>query len=62
MHPSEDQDFYYRVCRTGPVALVDAVTIHYQIGAPDAATSDARGYELATSSQRVYRRLRALGG
>jgi glycosyltransferase involved in cell wall biosynthesis len=57
VHPSEDQDYYYRVCLTGPVALIDAVTIHYQIGAADAASGEARFYELATSSMMVFNRL-----
>jgi glycosyltransferase involved in cell wall biosynthesis len=58
VHPSEDQDYYYRVCLTGPVALIDAVTIHYQIGAADAASGEARFYEVATSSMKVFNRLR----
>jgi GT2 family glycosyltransferase len=57
VHPSEDQDFYYRVCLTGPVALINAVTIHYQIGAADAASGEARYYELATSSMKVFKRI-----
>jgi len=57
VHPSEDQDYYYRLCRTGPVALIDAVTIHYQIGAADAASGYSRHYELATSSLKVFTRL-----
>jgi glycosyltransferase involved in cell wall biosynthesis len=58
VHPSEDQDYYYRLCLTGPVALIDAVTIHYQIGAADAASGEARFYEVATSSMMVFNRLR----
>jgi len=58
VHPSEDQDYYYRVCLTGPVALIDVVTIHYQIGAADAASGDARYFELATSSMAVFKRLK----
>jgi glycosyltransferase involved in cell wall biosynthesis len=58
VHPSEDQDYYYRVCLTGPVALIDTVTIHYQIGAADAASGDARYYEMATSSMMVFNRIR----
>lgn len=34
----EDYHFHLRVCREGPVAFVDAVTIQYQVGAPDAMT------------------------
>ncbi|OPX92407.1 MAG: Hyaluronan synthase [Pelotomaculum sp. PtaB.Bin104] len=58
VHPSEDQDYYYRVCKTGPVALVDTVTTHYLIGAADAASGNHRLYELATSSLMVFNRLR----
>ncbi len=58
VHPSEDQDYYYRVCLTGPVALIDTVTIHYEIGSADAASGEARYYELATSSMKVFNRLR----
>jgi len=58
VHPSEDQDYYYRVSLTGPVALIDAVTIHYQIGAADAASGDHRFYELAMSAHMVFNRLR----
>ncbi len=58
VHPSEDQDYYYRVCKTGPVALIDAVTTHYLIGAADAASGNHRLYELATSSLKVFNRLR----
>ncbi len=57
VHPSEDQDYYYRVCKTGRVALIDTVTIHYQIGASDAATAESRSFELATSSLKVFERL-----
>jgi glycosyltransferase involved in cell wall biosynthesis len=58
VHPCEDQDYYYRVCLTGPVALIDEVTIHYQIGATDAASGNHRMYELATSAMTVFNRLR----
>jgi glycosyltransferase involved in cell wall biosynthesis len=58
VHPAEDQDYYYRLCLTGPVALIDVVTIHYQIGAADAASGEARFYEVATSSMIVFTRLR----
>jgi len=58
VHPSEDQDYYYRVCKTGPVALIDTVTTHYLIGAADAASGNHRLYELATSSLKVFYRLR----
>lgn len=60
VHPSEDQDFYYRLCLTGPVALVDTITIYYQIGADDAASGKFRNYELATSALKVFNRLRKL--
>ena len=62
MSPSEDQDYYYRVCQTGPVAFIDAVTLHYQVGAADAATSSSQGLLLATSSLRVFERLRTSAG
>ncbi len=62
VHPSEDQDYYYRVCLTGPVALIDDVTIHYQIGAADAASGDHRFYEMATSAMMVFNRLREKAG
>jgi glycosyltransferase involved in cell wall biosynthesis len=52
-YPSEDQDYYFRVCKTGPVALVDAVTLHYRIGSENAATGPAQGIALATSYLRV---------
>lgn len=52
-HPAEDQDYYFRVCKTGPVALVDAVTIHYCIGAEDAATGPSRGIALSKSHLKV---------
>lgn len=58
LHPAEDQDFYYRVCKTGSSSLIDAVTVHYQVGAADAATADSRFYELATSAHKVFERLR----
>ena len=57
VHPCEDQDYYYRVCKTGPVAHLEDVTIHYQIGADDAASGPSRSYELATSSLMVFNRL-----
>jgi glycosyltransferase involved in cell wall biosynthesis len=60
VHPSEDQDFYYRVCRTGPVAFVDTVTTHYQVGAADAASGQSRYLEMATSSLEVFNRILSL--
>jgi glycosyltransferase involved in cell wall biosynthesis len=36
--PGEDHDFHLRLCKVGPVAFVDAVTIHYLTGAEDAIT------------------------
>jgi glycosyltransferase involved in cell wall biosynthesis len=57
VHPSEDQDFYYRVCKTGPVAFVDTVTTHYQVGAADAASGHSRYLEMATSSLEVFNRI-----
>ncbi len=62
VHPSEDQDYYYRVCRTGPVGLIDVVTIHYEIGSADAASGSHRMYELATSAMKVFYRLRERNG
>lgn len=58
LHPAEDQDFYYRLCKTGSSALIEAVTIHYQIGAADAATADSQYYRLATSALKVFELLR----
>jgi len=58
VHPAEDQDYYYRLCLTGPVALIDTVTIHYQVGAADAASGEARFYEVAVSAMKVFNRLR----
>jgi glycosyltransferase involved in cell wall biosynthesis len=52
-HPAEDQDYYFRVCKTGPVALVDTVTLHYCIGAEDAATGSSRGIALSKSHLKV---------
>jgi len=57
--PSEDQDFYQRVCKTGPVAYVDTVTLHYLIGATDAITSPTQSAKLATSYLRVMDRILA---
>jgi GT2 family glycosyltransferase len=48
-HPAEDQDYYFRVCKTGPVAFVDSVTLHYSVGAADAATAPSQGLALAKS-------------
>jgi glycosyltransferase involved in cell wall biosynthesis len=31
----EDHDFHFRVCREGPVALLDVSSIQYQVGMPD---------------------------
>jgi GT2 family glycosyltransferase len=31
----EDHDFHFRVCREGPVALLDISSIQYQVGMPD---------------------------
>ncbi len=62
LHPAEDQDFYYRLCKTGSSALVEAVTIHYQIGAADAATAESQHYKLATSALKVFERLRKQEG
>jgi GT2 family glycosyltransferase len=31
----EDHDFHFRVCREGPVALLDVSSIQYQLGMPD---------------------------
>jgi glycosyltransferase involved in cell wall biosynthesis len=52
-HPCEDQEYYFRLCRTGPVVYVDAVTIHYCVGAADAATAPSQAVKLATSHLRV---------
>lgn len=56
-HPSEDQDYYFRVCETGPVALADAVLVHYTIGGEDAASSPKRGLALSTSYLHVLEKL-----
>jgi GT2 family glycosyltransferase len=31
----EDHDFHFRICREGPVALLDVSSIQYQVGMPD---------------------------
>jgi GT2 family glycosyltransferase len=43
----EDFDFHLRVCREGPVAFIDEVTIQYQVGAPDAITRPELRYDFA---------------
>jgi glycosyltransferase involved in cell wall biosynthesis len=53
-NPCEDQEYYFRVCRTGPVVYVDAVTVHYCVGAADAATAPSQAVKLATSYLRVF--------
>lgn len=55
-HPCEDQDYYFRVCRTGPVAWLDAPTVHYTIGAADAETAPHRRTALATKYVKVVER------
>lgn len=58
-HPCEDQDYYFRVCRTGPVAWLDAVTVHYTIGGADAETAPRHRAKLTTKYLHVLeRRLR----
>ena len=41
--PSEDHDCYFRVCKTGSVALIDAVTTHYTRRGDDAESGPRRG-------------------
>lgn len=43
----EDYDFHLRTCREGPVAYVDAVTLRYEIGMPDAITRPGNDVEFA---------------
>lgn len=60
--PAEDQDFYQRVCKTGKVGYLDAVTIHYMTGAADAATAPSQGVKLARSYLRVFEGILARDG
>ena len=45
----EDYPFYLRACKLGPVAFVDQVTIHYQLGMTDALTENKYNYQLANN-------------
>lgn len=56
-NPSEDQDYYFRVCRTGPVAFVDAVTLHYRMGSPDALSGPSQSMKLAKSYLKVINKI-----
>jgi glycosyltransferase involved in cell wall biosynthesis len=54
----EDYDFYLRTCREGPVAFLDAASIHYQVGTPDQLTHHHRvmaTHFLATIAKAVDR-------
>lgn len=55
--PSEDHDYYFRVCKTGPVAFIDAVTTLYTRGAEDAESGPHRSRILSTKSLMVTRKL-----
>jgi glycosyltransferase involved in cell wall biosynthesis len=43
----EDYPFHLKTCAEGPVAFVDAVTIHYTIGAADALSSPEKMVKIA---------------
>jgi glycosyltransferase involved in cell wall biosynthesis len=54
-HPCEDQDYYRRVCKTGPVAWMDTATVHYTIGAEDAESGPRRAVQLSTKYLKVVK-------
>ena len=60
--PSDDHDYYYRVCKTGPVAFLNTVTLHYTIGAPDAATASQQSVAMASTYLKLLNDLIELEG
>jgi glycosyltransferase involved in cell wall biosynthesis len=46
-HPCEDQDYYFRLSKTGPFALVDRATILYTTGADDQESGPKKSVALS---------------
>ena len=51
----EDYEYYTRLCALGPVMLIDAPSIHYQIGVQDHLTAPARMLSIARNDLRTVR-------
>lgn len=55
--PSKDHDCYFRVCKTGSVALIDAVTTHYTRRGDDAESGPRKSRILSAKSMMVTQKL-----
>ena len=58
----EDYEFHVRICSHGPVALIEASSMHYRIGAADQLTAPHLGVHTARSNLRTVLRWLERGG